>query len=202
MPRNQPHEIAASTAQRAQVVVAVLAGPDVPAISVVKDLRRWRRLTPLASWTTVKLRGAARAEILCNVTAALEQQYIPAHRLILVGEGIAAQRVLELVLQGALVCAGLLAIDIPCTPLPFHILSTAAAIRLVVQCDGSKGAFDDFVHALQAADIDERIITINPTGRRDPRVAASAAETFILELVATVGRQAHYGGRTDEIQDT
>jgi hypothetical protein len=137
-----------------------------------------------------------------SVAAVLEQNHIAARQLILLGGGIATGRALELVLRGTLVCAGMLAIDIPCTPLAFRIVPTAAAIRLVVQHNGSKGEPDDLVCALRAADLDKRIITFNPTGCSDARVAASAAEIFLLELVATVGRQAHHGGRTDEIQDS
>jgi hypothetical protein len=203
MPTHQTHEIHASASSRdrpAQVMVAVLTGPDAPAIGIAKDLERWRRLTPLAGWTTITLKSTARSEILHGVAAVLEQQHIAAHQLILLGEGIAMRRVLELLLRGALVCAGMLAIDIPCAPLPFRIVPTDAAIRLVVP-HGSKDASDDLIRALQAADLDERIITLNPTVSGDARVAVRAAEIFVLELVAIVGRQAHHGGRTDEIQD-
>jgi hypothetical protein len=180
------------------VIVAVFIGRESPTNGMAKDLERWRRLTPLASWTIINLRSTARSEILRNADAVLNQKHIAAHQLILLGRGIAMRRALELVLQGALVCAGILAIDIPCTPLPFRIVPTAAAIRLVVPRGGS--ASDDLVRALQAADLDERVIALNPMGRGDARAAARAAETFVLELVATVGRQAHHGG-PNEIQD-
>jgi hypothetical protein len=201
MPTRQIQPISSSMARQAQVIVAMFIGPNAPAIGIAEDLERWRRLTPLAGWTTINLRSTARSEILHGVAAVLEQNHIAAHQLILLGGGIAMRRALELVLQGALVCAGMLAIDIPCTPLPFRIVPTTAAIRLV-QHNGSKGASDEFVRALQAADLDERIITFDPAGRSGARAAASAAETFVLELVATVGRQVHHGGRTDEIQDS
>jgi hypothetical protein len=203
MQTRQTQPTAARMARQAQVIVVVVIGPDGPAIGIAKDLERWRRLTPLAGWTTINLTSTAGSEILHGVAAVLEQKHLAAHQLILLGGGMAMRRALELVLQGALVCAGMLAIDIPCTPLPFRIVPTAAAIRLVVLHGGSKGAPDDLVRALQAADLDERIITLNPMGRSDARAAAaSAAETFVLELVATVGRQAHHGGRTDEIKDS
>ena len=199
MHTREPQPTAARMARQAQVIVAVLIGPDGSAVGMAKDLERWRRLTPLAGWTTINLTSAARSEILHRVAAVLEHKHIASHQLILLGRGIAMRRALELVLQRALVCAGMLAIDIPCTPLPFRIMSTAAAIRLVVPRGGP--ASDDLVRALQAADLDERVITLNPIGRGDARAAARAAETFVLELIATVGRQAHRGG-TDEIQDS
>jgi hypothetical protein len=73
-----------------------------------------------------------------------------------------------------------------------------AEVRPVVQRNGSNSASSDLVRVLQAADLDERIIALNPTGRRGGRVAASAAETFVL--VATVCHLVQHGGRTDEIQ--
>jgi hypothetical protein len=189
-----------ATTMARQVIVAVFIGPHGLAICMAKDLERWRRLTPLAGWTTINLRSTARSEILRSVAAVLAQKRIASHQLILLGGGLAMRRALELVLQGELVCAGILAVDIPCTPLPFGIRPTAAAIRLVVQRAGSKGASDALVHALRAADFDQRIITLDPTGRSDACV--SAAETFVLELVATVGRQARHGDRTHDIQDS
>jgi hypothetical protein len=190
----------ARQAQQAQVIVAACIGPDGLAVGTAKDLERWRRLTPLADWTTINLASTARSEILRSVAAVLEQKHIAAHQLILLGGGIAMRRLLELVLQGARVCAGILAIDIPRTPLQFRIMPTAAAIRLVAQ-GGSHSASHDLVRALQVADLDRRIITLT-VGRSDARAAASAAETFILELVATVGRQACHGDRTNDIQDS
>lgn len=197
MRTRQPQPTAARMAPQALVIVAVFIGPDGPAIGITKDLERWRRLTPLAGWTAINLTSTARSEILHGVAAVLERKHIAAHQLILFGGGLAMRRARELVLQGTLVCAGMLAIDIPCTPLTFRVMPTAAAIRLVLLHRGSKGAPDGLVRALQAADLDERIITLNPIGSGDARAVASATETFALELVATVGRQAHHGGRPE-----
>jgi hypothetical protein len=200
MPTRQTRPTATRMARQRQVIVAAFIGPHGLAVGTAKDLARWRRLTPLADWTTITLANTARSEILRSVAAVLEQKHIAAHQLILLGGGIAMRRALELVLQGARVCAGILAIDIPCTPLPFRIMPTAAAIRLVVQ-GGSHSTSHDLVRALQVADLDRRIITLT-VGRSDARAAASAAETFILELVATIGRQACHGDRTNDIQDS
>jgi hypothetical protein len=109
--------------------------------------------------------------------------------LILLGEGTLGRTALELVLQGALACGGLIAIGQLGHALPFRTVSTSAAIRLVVHDDGRTAAPDDLIHALRASDIDERIIRLNAAAANERRVVASAAETFILELVALIGRQ-------------
>jgi hypothetical protein len=201
MPIRQQSEIAAKAARwTPKVVVGVIAEPGAPAIRMERELPRWRQLTPLALWTIVNVRDTSRAGILHGVAAALDRQGVPGNQLILLGEGIAARRALELVLQGTLDCAGILAIAIPCAALPFRIVPTAAAVRLVVHDDRCEGAPDDLIGALRAADIDERIIKLNPAAAHRARAAASAAETFVLELVATVGRQARHGVRTDDFQ--
>jgi hypothetical protein len=201
MALRQSHRPATSAARSpAGVIVGVIAGPEGPAGAIAQALPHWRRLTPLAVWSTVNLQRPGPTEIMRGVDAMLARHGIRARQLILLGEGRAGRLALELVLQGALSCAGMLAIAIPCAALPFPIVPTAAAIRLVVSPQDLGHTPNDLVSALRTADIDERIIRLSPASADDSRVAASAAETFVLELVATVGHQARHGVRTDEIQ--
>jgi hypothetical protein len=109
--------------------------------------------------------------------------------LVLFGEGALARTALELVLQGAMACGGLLAIGQSGHALPFRTISTRTAIRLVVHDNGCTEEPDDLIRALRASDIDERIIRLNTAAANDRRIVASAAETFILELVALIGHQ-------------
>jgi len=170
-------------------MVAVLAGPDAPLVATPAELPRWRALTPLALWSTVSVHGAGSDQILRGVAAELVRQDVGAPQLILIAEGKAARTALELVLQGVLDCAGLLAIALPCAALPFRIVPTAAAIRLVVQRAEHEDTPADLIAALRVADVDARITSLDPTVARDARTAASAAETFVLELVANASRQ-------------
>ena len=193
-----PHGIAARPARTAaNVMVAVLAGPDAPRVATPAELTRWRALTPLALWATISISAAHPDEILHGVAAELVRQELGAPQLILLAEGKAARTTLELVLQGTLDCAGLLAIAVPCAgaALPFRIVPTAAAIRLVVQ-RGERGDVPaDLIIALRAADIDARITGLDPTVAREARTAASAAETFVLELAANASRQSLHRAR-------
>lgn len=114
-----PYGIAARPARlAAKVTVAVIAGPDAPLVATLEDLRRWRRLTPLALWSAVSIRGVPSDEnlpdeILRGTAAELVRRDIEAHRLILLAEGQAGRAALELVLRGEIDCAGLLAIAVP-----------------------------------------------------------------------------------------
>ena len=191
---HQPHGTAARPARTAaKAMVAVLTGPDTPLVATSAELPRWRALTPLALWSTVSIRDTSPDEILRGVAAELARQGVDASRLILLAEGNAARTALELVLQGILDCAGILAIALPCAALPFRIAPTATAVRLVVQREDRGDLPADLITALRAADVDARIISLDPAVTREARTAASAAETFVLELVANASRQSRYG---------
>jgi hypothetical protein len=191
MSRPQPHGTAALPARTtAKAIVVVLVGPDTPLVATPAELPRWRALTPLALWSTVSVRDASPDEILRGIAAELARQDAEAHLLVLLAEGQAARTAFELVLQGALDCAGILAIALPCTTLPFRVVPTAAAIRLVVQHEKRGNLPVALITTLQAADIDARITSLN---WHDMRAVASAAETFVLELVANASRQSCHG---------
>lgn len=190
-----PYRIAARPARTAaRVTVAIIAGPNAPLVATPEELRRWRRLTPLASWCVVPVRGARPDEILQSIAAEMARQDIEAHRLILLAEGQAARPALELVLRGAINCAGLLAIAVPCAALSFRIVPTTTATRLVVRRGDRGDTPVDLVAALRGADIDARIIGLDSAAANVARAARNAAETFILELVANASRQHRFHG--------
>ena len=195
MSTHPPYWITARPARTAaKVTVAVIAGPDASLVATPEELRRWRRLTPLALWSAVSVRGACPDEILHGVTAELARPDVEAHRMILLAEGKAARAALELVLRGDIDCAGLLAIAVPCAALSFRIIPTAVAVRLVVRRADRDDTPADLITALRAADIDARIIGFDSTAANDARTAANAAETFVLELVANASRQSRHHG--------
>lgn len=190
-----PYKVAAQPARPiAKVLVAVIAGPDAPLGVTLAELPRWRALTPLALWSTVSVRDAGPEGILHGVATELARQHGEARRLVLLGEAKAARAALELVLQGALDCAGILAIAPPRAALPFRIVPTATAIRLVLHGDCNDAPLD-LITALRAADLDARITRLDSAAVRDARTAANAAETFVLELVANASRQIRHQGR-------
>jgi hypothetical protein len=176
----------------AKALVAVLAARDAPLVATSAELARWRALTPLALWSAISIRDASPDEISRGVAAELVRQDAGAHQLVLLAEGKAARTALELVLQGTLDCAGILAIATPCAALLFPIVPTAAAVRLVMRREEHEDTPSNLISALRGADIDARVISLDPVAARDARTTASAAETFVLELVANASRQSRH----------
>jgi hypothetical protein len=190
MPITQPTVISAGpTPPTRGVMVGVIAGPHGPATGLSAHLPRWRRLTPGAVWTQLSLRDTSRAGLLHGLTAALDRYAMTQRQLIMLGEGAVARAALELVLQGAVGCGGIIASGISREAPPSRNLATRAAIRVVVHDADGRQTPDDLVGVLQAADIDARIIRLTARAANDTRIAASAIETFLMELVATVGHQ-------------
>lgn len=195
MSTHSPFIIAGRPARAAaRVTVAVIAGPSTSLVATPEQLGLWWCLTPRARWSTLSVRSTHPDAVLHGVISLLGRHDVVPDRLILVAEGEAARAALELVLRGAIDCAGLLAIAIPCTALPFRIVPTTAAIRLVVGRQDRKDMPVDLISELHAADIDTRIIGFASGAANNARAAASAAETFVLELVANASRQHHHHG--------
>jgi hypothetical protein len=169
------------------VLVGVLTAPDAAAFAVPEAFARWRQLTPLATWLPIKLEEASYGGILSGVAAALDRVGMTPRQLILLGERAFARNMLELALRGELPCGGIVAIDVSCGALPFRIVPTVTSIRLVVRHDDEPRG--KLIDALRAADLDARIINLDLAAGRGAGAAASAAETFVLELVATIGRR-------------
>jgi hypothetical protein len=180
------HRAIHAARRSARATVALIAGPEFPAI--MADVARWRRLTPSARWAPVGLTKVDRTTIVHRLGRLAGQTGVRPRQLILLGTGEAGRRTLEAVLQGGLDCAGILAVDIPCEPLSFRVGPVAAAIRLVVHHDDLQPPEESLVRQLQHADIDVRIIGLGSGAGSGSTAVARAAETFVLELVAMAGQ--------------
>ena len=165
------------------VVVAVVAGPEWTGLVEPEDLAR----SPSATWLFISVPRVDGSRTAMAVAEMMESRRVRPGQLILFGVGEVGRGVLELVMQGAIECAGILAVDVPCEPLPFSDLASEAVIRLVVHQGNEEEPA--LVGQLKRADVDERIIGLNPFESTRSQVTASAAEAFLLELVATIGRR-------------
>lgn len=183
------HGLARLARPHPTAAIAYIAGPEAAAVAGDEDLARWRRLTPSAAWAFAKLAVVSRACAIGTIATLVDRRRLPSTQLILFGTGEAGRLLFELVLEGALDCAGVLAVDIPSHRLPFRANASHRAFRLVLHRERIPPVEDSFLHQLQGADLDQRIIALGPAAANNSRAIASAAEAFLLELVATVGRQ-------------
>jgi len=182
------------TPQAARVLVIVLTGADARALPTAADLLHWRRQNPLAAWAQVAVQSEP-AAIIEAVTAACVEMNVDPDQMILIGTGSTGRLALELVLDGHLACAGIVAADVSCATLRSPIVSTATAVRLVARMD-TPAQPRGLIDALRAADIDERIMMLSAGARRDAQAIAGATGTFLLELIATISRRAGNGVRS------
>ncbi|MCC8943981.1 hypothetical protein H8A97_02395 [Bradyrhizobium sp. Arg62] len=186
------HTATPSARPNARIMVVLIAGPE-PSTLAPEDLAPWRQVIPSAMWALIGLTQVNRTTILDNIAALMKRRAANPRRLILLGCGETGREAFELVAQGTIDCAGIVAIDIPCHPLSFAIVPTPTAIRLVVHHHGSGRAGDGLVEQLQRADIDVRVIGLGAVAANKSATIASAAEAFVLELAAMVGRHSGHG---------
>src|SRR5882757_8647722 len=123
----------------ARAMVVLIAGPEPSAVTP-EDLARWRQLIPAAIWAFVNLTKVDRATLVDDIAALMRRRAINPRQLILLGCGDTGRCAFELVAQGALDCAGIVAVDIPSHPLSFAIVPAVSAIRLVIHHHGSRQA--------------------------------------------------------------
>jgi predicted esterase len=185
------HNATPAARPNARAMVALIAGPEPPA-AAPEDLTRWRRLTPSAMWAFIGLTKVNRTTLVDNIAGLMKRRAINPRQLILLGRGDTGRRAFELVAQGALDCAGIIAIDMPCHPLSRSIGPAVAAIRLVVHHHSSRPAGERLISQLQRADFDVRVIGLGAAADRSA-ATARAAEIFVLELVAMTGRHCGHG---------
>jgi hypothetical protein len=194
----RPHLAVPALADATHALVAVLSMNSAAEDAALEGLTRWKRLNPSAAWINLNLSRPVVGpdEVVRMLAAVLRRRHMRADQLIMIGAGRAGRLALELVLQGNLECAGILAIDVDCAPLRWDIAATAAAIRLVVHETERQTSGDvALLGHLRAADIDERIMILASAGNDAADATARAAEAFLLELVAIASRRSGNKGR-------
>ena len=187
-----------------QVLVAVIShGPSAesPALAGLAD---WKRMNPLADWTSIDLRHAPRSLerdwVERTLAGGLSRRHMRLGQLVLLGERDAGRLALELVLDGTLECAGILVVDVPLTPLRADVVPTLTAVRLVMHASEAHAADqNNLLEILRGADIDERIMMLPSKGGECANATARAAETFLTELVARTSRQVSERGRSPHV---
>ncbi len=193
-----------TTGSRAQALVAVVTGnPDGEAGEPV-DLARWKRVNPLADWIRIDMKDAPRSSdgawLRRQLSELTDRRHMQPGQLVLLGCRNAGRIALNLVLNGALTCAGIVAVDVPCAAPRDTIAPMTAGIRLVLH-EGEVSRTDEgnLVNVLRREHADTRIMMLPSVGFDVAEATVRATGTFLFELVAKASSHAINQGRSNHV---
>lgn len=190
----------------AQALVAVFIDSAQSLADARNDEAHWRLTNPLADWVSIDVRETPRLSdafwLQRKLSEPLDRRHMQFGQLILLGRGGAGRLALDLVLEGALSCAGVVGIDIPCPPLRTTIAQTTASVRLVlhkgevIRPDGLR-----LINGLHQQDVDTRVMMLPSVGAGGAEATARAAGAFLFELVAKACLHANHQGKSRDAQN-
>jgi hypothetical protein len=177
-----------ASAGSANALIAVLVDSDV-ALSVAQaNLPQWRRANPQADWIGVDIKQVSgRSErnwLLRTLSDQLAIRQMQEPQLVVLGRRQAGRLAIDLLLEGALCCAGIIGVDISCAPPQRRIRPTLTSIRLVLHGSiADRGKVSGLTEVLRHAEIDTRCMML-PSIEHSFEETAHAVGTFMVELVA------------------
>jgi hypothetical protein len=190
----------------AQALVAVFIDSAQSLADARNDEAHWRLTNPLADWVSIDVREMPKLSdafwLQRKLSEPLDRSHMHFGQLVLLGRGDAGRLALDLVLNGALSCAGIVGIDIPCAPLRTTIAHTSASVRLVLH-KGSVNRPDGLrlINGLRRQDVDTRVMMLpSVVGPGGAEATARAAGTFLFELVANACLHANHQGKSRHVQ--
>ncbi|MGL5168343.1 MAG: hypothetical protein ACRC9K_20860 [Afipia sp.] len=193
-----------TTGSRAQALVAVVTGGADEETGGPVDLVRWRRVNPLADWIRIDMREAPRSSdgawLRRQLSELTDHRHMQPGQLVLLGWRNAGRLALNLVLNGALTCAGIVAVDIPCATPRGTIAPMTAGIRLVLH-EGEVSRTDEgnLINVLRREHADTRIMMLPSVGFDVAEATVRATGTFLFELVAKASSHAINQGRSNHV---
>jgi hypothetical protein len=189
-----------------QALVAVFIDSAEPLADPRNDQAHWRLTNPLADWVSIDVRETPKLSdafwLQRKLSEPLDRRHMQFGQLVLLGRGDAGRLALDLVLEGALSCAGVVGIDIPCAPLRTTIAHTTASVRLVLH-KGEVSRTDSIrlINSLRREDVDTRVMMLPSVGTGGAESTARAAGTFLFELVAKACLHANHQGKFGHAQN-
>jgi hypothetical protein len=172
-------------------------------VALVKDAGEWDagvvsmaalrdHVAPLADWIEIDLGPISPPQredwLRGELSNALLLRQMQPSQLVILSWHNAAQFALGLILQGALSCVGVVAVDIPSTLLPGPVSATVASIRIVQHQGRDDPARAGLIDALRRQDADIRLMTLPWAGSEDRDITTRATAAFLSELTAKACR--------------
>jgi hypothetical protein len=181
-------------AVRPQALIALLKDANDWNADAVSELALRDQVTPLADWIEIDLKPAFAPQrkdwLMDELSNALSIRQMQFGQLVILGWYNAACLALDLVLQGTLAGAGIVAVDAPCTPPRDPISVITSSIRIVLHEDQNSPAHAALVDALHRKDADIRLMTLPPGGPEARDITTRATAAFLSELTARACRPA------------
>lgn len=187
-----PHRISGLDAQP-QALVAFVRNAAEPDADAVNHRALREQVAPLADWVEVDISTAPTSQrqswLRRELSSALGRKHMHLGQLVMLGWHDTARIALDLILKGAITCAGIVAVDVPCTLPRDPIAATAASIRIVRHDSEMGGLEAGLIDALRQQDADIRLMNLPAGGTHARDVTTRAAATFLSELTAKACRQ-------------
>jgi hypothetical protein len=189
-----------------QALVAVFIDSAESLAGPRNDQAHWQLTNPLADWVSIDVRETPKLSdafwLQRKLSEPLDRRHMQFGQLVLLGRGDAGRLALDLVLEGALSCAGVVGIDIPCAPLRTTIAHTTASVRLVLH-NGEVSRPDSIrlINSLRREDVDTRVMVLPSVGTGGAEATARAAGTFLFELVAKACLHANHQRKFSHAQN-
>lgn len=172
---------------RPQALVVVVRNGLVKDDDAVDTFALREQVTPLADWLEIDIGGTSTArrasQVRHELSAALEREHMDFGQLVLMGWRDAGHVALDLILKGAITCAGIVAVDVPSTLPSEPVTATSASIRMI-RHDDEEGRDAGLIDALRGQDADIRLMNLPAGGREVRDVTTRAAAAFLSELTA------------------
>lgn len=165
--------------------------------SIVNATTLRNHVAPLVDWIEIDVGLVAPAERLSwlrsELSNALCRRQMQCSQLVILSAHDTARIALDLILLGALFCAGIVAVDIPSKRPSGPLSATATSIR-IVQHDAEHHPTDaGLIAALRQHDADIRLMTLLPAGSEDRNITTRATAAFLSELTSKASRQSSEG---------
>jgi len=182
---NRPFDLAP------QALVALVTD-DADTARPLDGLSLRGQVSPLADWVRVDVGNSPLAQrqkwLRHQLCATLSRKHMGFNQLVVLGWHNTARLVLDLVLKGAMTCAGIILVDVPCSSPRQPIAATQTSIRIILH-EGQNASEIGLIADLRRHDADMRLLNL-PSGSMDAGEATlRATATFLSELTAKACRQ-------------
>ncbi len=188
---------------RPQALVAFVRNAAELDADAVNHRALREQVAPLADWVEVDISTAPASQrqswLRRELSSALGRKHMHFDQLVVLGWHDTARIALDLILKGVITCAGIVAVDVPCTLPRDPVAATAASIRIVRHDDAMSRPEAGLIDALRQQDADVRLMNLPVGGAYARDVTTRATATFLSELTAKACRQSPASKRSSHV---